>query len=78
MTTLPEPPTFAMLCVMTHHVLDRLGPDAQPSDIVAELKCDVARAGFSYPPPDHFTAVAEAVAYARAKGYRTPTTRRPS
>jgi hypothetical protein len=65
-------PSFRLLCVMTHYVLDRLGTEAPPSDVIDELKWDVARAGFDYPPPEHFAAVADAVRLARAKGYCTP------
>lgn len=69
-------PSFAQLCVMMHHVLDRVGADAPPSEIIGELKDDIAHAGFGNPPPHHFIAVADAVVFARAKGYATP--RQPS
>jgi hypothetical protein len=65
--------SFKLLCVMTHHVLDRLGPDAPASDIIDELKWDLARAGLDYPPSEQLAAVADAVPLARSKGYRTPT-----
>ena len=68
----PPVPSFKLLCVMTHHVLDRIGTDADVSDIVAELKTALAHARLAYPPPDHFAAVADAVRLARAKGYLTP------
>jgi hypothetical protein len=66
------PPSHARLCVMTHYVLDRLGDDAMPSDVVDELKWECARAGFAYPSPRRLTAAAAAVAVARQKGYSTP------
>jgi hypothetical protein len=69
--TAPEP-SFKLLCVMVHHVLDRVGADADPSEIIDGLKWDIARARLSYPPPHHFTAVVEAVRLARLKGYLTP------
>lgn len=69
-------PSFAALCVLTHHVLDRVGVDALPSDSLDEVKWDLARAGFDYPPPDRLAAALEAVTAARAKGYTTPRTRR--
>ena len=65
-------PTFRLLCVMVHHVLDRLGPDADPSAVIDALKWDLARAQLPSPPPHHFEALFEAVTMARAKGYRTP------
>jgi hypothetical protein len=72
-TTEPLPvPPFRMLCVMMHYVLDRLGPDALSSDLIDELKWEIARAHLSAPPPDHFAAVVDAVQLARAKGYLTP------
>jgi hypothetical protein len=77
-TTAPFPPTltpapaFRVLCVMTHYVLDRLAPDAAPSDIIDELKWDLARARMQYPRPEHFAAVVDAVTLARSKGYLTP------
>ena len=71
-------PPFKLLCVMAHYVLDRIGKDAPVSEIVAELKIDLARAQLHAPPPDHFTAVADAVMLARKKGYLTPTRRRAS
>jgi hypothetical protein len=61
---------------MTHHALDRLGPDAETSELVDELKTLIARAGLAYPPPHHFTAVTAAVRLARAKGYLTPSRRK--
>ena len=70
--TLTPAPPFRVLCVMTHHVLDRLEPDAAPSEIIDELKWDLARARMRYPPPEHFAAVVDAVTLARAKGYLTP------
>jgi hypothetical protein len=73
---MPLTPSWRMLCVLTHYVLDRLGPDAAPSDVIDELKWDVARAGLDYPPSEQFAAVADAVLLARAKGYRTPRTAR--
>jgi hypothetical protein len=69
-------PTWPQLCVLTHYVLDRVGPDAPPSDSLDELKWDCARAGFDYPAPDRLVAALEAVTAARAKGYQTP--RRPT
>ena len=76
-TTEPTPePSYRLLCVLTHYVLDRLGPDAPASDIIDELKWEIARARLSYPPPEHFAAVVDAVQLARAKGYLTPRGRR--
>jgi hypothetical protein len=64
--------SFRLLCVMTHTVLDRLGHDAPPSDLIDELKWEIARAHLSAPPPEHFAAVVDAVQLARSKGYLTP------
>ena len=73
MTTNRPVPPFRVLCVMAHHILDRLGPSATLSDIIDELKWEIARASLAYPPPHELAGVAEAVVLARAKGYRTPT-----
>lgn len=68
----PRPsPSFAQLCVLVHHVVDRLGEAAAVVDIVDELKWDCARAKLEYATADLAGAV-EAVVVARRKGYRTP------
>lgn len=69
-------PDFALLCVMTHHVLDALGADAAASDVVDELKWLCARSGFAYPEATRFEAALDAVTKARGKGYVTPRTAR--
>ena len=65
-------PDVPLLCAMMRHVLDRLGPDAPASDLIDELKWEIARARLSYPPPEKLVGVVDAALIARSKGYFTP------
>lgn len=67
----PEP-SYRLLCVMTHHVIDRLGTEAEASRVIDELKWDLARAHLASPQPHIMAGLYDAVSLARRKGYRTP------
>ncbi len=64
--------SFRQLCVIAHHVFDRLGDLAGPSDVVAEMKDVCGRAGLVHRLSRDLVKAADAVAVARAKGYGTP------
>ena len=74
----PQPAAaFRPLCVITHHVVDRLGPGVPISDVLDEVKWACARARLDYDRAPIREAV-EAVHTARQKGYKTPRRRRES
>jgi hypothetical protein len=68
-------PSFRQLCVLAHHVYDRLGEEADPGDVLDDLKWVCAAARLDYR-GDGIRAAVESVRVARQKGYRLTMSRR--
>lgn len=64
-------PSFRQLCVLAHHAFDRLGDEADPGDVLDELKWACAAARLDYN-SDGIRRAVDSVGVARRKGYRTP------